>query len=124
MDVRAALRLAIVTMLIQGGAAAQEHEHAGTAPGKVGTVHFATSCRPAAAPQFDRAVALLHSFEFGAAIDAFTRTQAIDPRCAVTEWGIALSRWGNPFAVAERPPALLQQGRDAVDRREGRDTDD
>lgn len=42
----------------------QEHPHAKGAPAeKLGTVHFATSCSPKVAPQFDRAVALLHSFE-------------------------------------------------------------
>ena len=83
---------------------------------RLGTVHFPTSCTEAAQPQFDRAVALLHSFEFGAAIKAFEDTLTRDPSCAVTQWGIALSRWGNPFAVGVRPAAQLQQGRAAVDR--------
>ena len=34
----------------------------------------------------------------------------------MAEWGIALSRWGNPFNPGLRPPAPLQQGRDAVTR--------
>jgi hypothetical protein len=34
----------------------------------------------------------------------------------MAEWGIALSRWGNPFVVGLRPLAQLQQGRDAVSR--------
>ena len=38
----------------------QEHAHPQGAPTeKLGTVHFATSCSPKVAPQFDRAVALL-----------------------------------------------------------------
>ena len=36
----------------------------------------------------------------------------------MAEWGIALSRWGNPFAAGLRPTGLLQQGRDAVGARE------
>jgi tetratricopeptide (TPR) repeat protein len=32
----------------------------------------------------------------------------------MADWGIALSRWGNPFAAGSRQPAQLQQGRDAV----------
>ena len=39
-------------------------------------MHFATSCTAAAQPQFNRAVALLHSFEFGDAIDGFSATLA------------------------------------------------
>ena len=93
---------------------AQPHVHPPAE--KIGTVHFATSCAEAAQPRFDRAVALLHSFEFGAAIKAFEDTLAGDPTCAMAEWGIAVSRWGNPFAVGVRPAAQLQQGRAAVER--------
>ena len=82
---------------------------------KLGTVSFETSCSAAAQPQFNRAVALLHSFEFGRAIEAFSATLTTDPSCAMAEWGIALSRWGNPFAPGIRPAAVLQQGREAVD---------
>jgi hypothetical protein len=96
-------------------AAAQEHEHAGGHPEKLGTVHFANTCLAAAQGPFDHAVALLHSFEFGRAIDAFHETLAADPRCAIAEWGIALSRWSNPFAVGERAAAQLRLGREAID---------
>jgi hypothetical protein len=95
---------------------AQEHEH-GSPPGeKLGTVQFATSCTSAAQPHFDRAVALLHSFEFGPAVDAFNTTLKADSSCAISEWGIALSRWGNPFAVGARSAAQLQAGAEAIDR--------
>ena len=81
---------------------------------QLGTVHFATSCSPAVAPQFDRAAALLHSFEFGASIRAFNEVLAVDSTCAMAYWGIALSRWTNPMAAGERPVALLLQGQHAV----------
>src|SRR5690242_4115023 len=77
---------------------AQDHTHPLTAE-KLGSVNFATSCSAAAQPQFNRAVALLHSFEFGQAIEGFGATLNTDPSCAMAEWGIALSRWGNPFAA-------------------------
>lgn len=32
---------------------------------QLGIVHFSTSCSPAVAPAFDRAIALLHAFELG-----------------------------------------------------------
>ena len=91
-----------------------QHEHRTTE--KVGTVSFATSCKAPAQPHFNRAVALLHSFEFRQAIDGFDATLAADPSCAMAEWGIALSRWSNPFAVGIRPPAVLRQGAEAVAR--------
>jgi len=102
----------VVSVALPGKA--QQHVHPQSE--RLGTVHFATSCTETAQPQFDRAVALLHSFEFGAAIKAFDDTLTGDPSCAMTQWGIALSRWGNPFAVGVRPAAQLQQGRAAVER--------
>jgi hypothetical protein len=56
-----------------GAAPAQEHEHGAAATEKLGTVQFATSCSAAAPPQFNRAVALLHSFDFARAIAGFRR---------------------------------------------------
>ena len=83
---------------------------------KLGKVRFSTSCAETAQPHFDRAVALLHSFEFGAAIAAFDATLKSDPSCAITQWGIGLSRWGNPFGVGLRSAAQVQQGLAAVER--------
>ena len=105
--------LAAASALLTASLVAQEHQHA-TSPEKLGTVHFETSCTAAAQPQFDRAMALLHSFEFGAAIQGFTATLTADPGCSIANWGIALARWGNPFAVVVRQPAQLQQGLDAI----------
>src|SRR5438128_569851 len=100
--------------LSAAGIKAQEQEHGAQAE-KLGTVHFATSCNPKVAPQFDRAVALLHSFEFGASIRGFNDVLASDSTCAMAYWGIALSRWSNPMAAGNRPVALLQQGKQSVD---------
>jgi tetratricopeptide (TPR) repeat protein len=81
---------------------------------RLGTVHFETSCSPRVAREFDHGVALLHSFEFGAAIQAFDRVLATDSTCAMAYWGIALSRWTNPMVPGDRPAALMQSGREAV----------
>src|SRR5476649_1692342 len=43
-------------------------------------------------------------------------TLTTDPSCAMAEWGIALSRWSNPFVVGIRPAGPLLQGRNAVGR--------
>ena len=97
-------------------ASAQEHAHPPAATtGEFGTVHFATSCSPKVAPQFDRAVALLHSFEFGASIRTFNEVLAADSTCAMAQWGIALSRWTNPMAAGNRSASQLQQGKQAAD---------
>src|SRR5260221_3798391 len=105
---------AVIGLLFAGSADAQEHEH-GAAAEKLGTVAFATSCSAAAQPQFNRAIALLHSFEFLQAIEGFSATLKTDPSCAMAAWGIALSRWSNPFVVGIRPAGPLRQGRDAVE---------
>src|SRR2546426_1440200 len=105
---------ALVAICIAAHVAAQEHEHGATPAGRVGTVHFTTLCSQTAQPTFDRAVALLHSFEFVHAIEGFNATLEADPTCAIAYWGIALSRWGNPFGVGLRPAGQLQQGREAT----------
>ena len=79
--------------------------------GKLGTVHFPTSCSPSVSAQFDRAVTLLHSFEFGPAIRTFNAVLATDSTCAMARWGIALSRWTNPMLASNRTPAPLELGR-------------
>jgi hypothetical protein len=109
---RLSIAAAAVLCLLPARVPAQQHDHSA---GKLGTVHFATSCSPAVAPRFDRSVALLHSFEFGASIRAFNEVLASDSTCAMAHWGIALSRWGNPMAAGNRAPAQLRQGKEAAD---------
>jgi hypothetical protein len=104
----------VAAMMLSIRAAAQEHVHPAGAAERLGTVHFATSCAPEVAPAFNRAVALLHSFEFGASIRAFNGVIARDSSCAMAWWGLALSNWNNPMAVGNRAPALLQRGREAA----------
>lgn len=93
----------------------QEHVHSPAISAQLGTVHFQTSCKAELAPRFDHAIALLHSFEFGASIRGFTDVIAADSTCAMAYWGIALSRWGNPLAPGNRSPAQLQPGRAAAE---------
>ena len=110
---RRALLSAALLSLTAFAADAQEHAH--RQGEQLGAVHFATSCESKTSPVFDRAVALLHSFEFGASIRAFNDVLAIDSTCAMAHWGIALSRWTNPMAAGNRPTPLLQQGRQSAD---------
>lgn len=103
-----------VAVLAASVAAGQEHDHAAGSSEKLGNVRFATSCDAAVQPAFDRAMALLHSFEFGPAIEALRGVAQADPSCAMAHWGIALATWGNPFAAGQKPAAALQRGQDAV----------
>ncbi len=61
--------------------------------GKVGDVNFPISCSAAAQQQFTRAVALLHSFWYEEAANAFTGVTETDPSCAMGYWGVAMSHW-------------------------------
>jgi hypothetical protein len=112
--------LALMTFTISMPVAAQEHDHGptgaetGKPPEQLGRVHFEISCAPAVAPKFYRAVALLHSFWFPVAIDAFDDVLKADPGCAIAYWGIALSQWGNPFGANNRSPQILQGGWESV----------
>jgi len=91
--------------------ARQEHQHAA---GQLGTVNFETTCAPAAKEPFNHAMALLHSFEFGPAIESFNAALKADAGCAMAHWGIAMARWTNPFNLAARPPQQVQTGLDAI----------
>jgi tetratricopeptide (TPR) repeat protein len=70
----------------------QAHQHDLTDQ-ELGSVHFATSCAKAVAASFNRAVALLHSFQYEQARAAFTEVSTKDPQCAMAQWGIAMSHY-------------------------------
>ena len=93
---------------------AQEHEHGSGE--KLGSVTFATSCMPAAQKEFNRAVALLHSFQFSRAIEGFNAVIAEDATCGIAYWGISLSDWTNPFAPGMKDKGQLQLGRESAER--------
>ena len=110
------LRMLFILAMVSLPVAAQDHDHGamgaetGKPPEQLGKVHFQASCAPAVSAKFDRAVALLHSFWFPVAIDAFNDVLKADPNCAMSYWGIALSQWGNPFGANNRSPQTLQDG--------------
>ena len=105
---------AIALLVPKMGHAQADHHH--ISPETLGSVMFTTSCNSKVQPQFNRAVALMHSFQFGNAIEAFDAILVTDPSCSIAYWGIALSHWGNPFAAGLKSPAQLEQGLKAVKR--------
>jgi hypothetical protein len=92
---------------------AQEHQHGNGE--KLGAVDFATSCNEVAQKKFNRAVALLHSFQFSRAIEGFTAVLGEDATCGIAYWGIALSDWSNPFAAGMKDNGQLQAGSDSAE---------
>ena len=84
---------------------------------KLGTVLFKTSCSPQAQKEFERALALLHSFDFPETIKAFSAIPQTDPSCAIAYWGLAVSIRPNPL-VGPWDAATLKRGLDAVEKGE------
>jgi hypothetical protein len=82
-------------------------------PERLGAVHFPISCTPAAQQQFDRALAMMHSFWYPQGLKAFAEVTKTDPSCAMGYWGMAMSRRANPL-VGAPDRAALQDGLDAV----------
>ena len=72
-------------------AAQEAHHH--PSPEKLGQVSFPVSCKPAVQQEFNRAVALLHSFAYTAAEAAFQNVAVQDPHCAMAHWGIAMTQF-------------------------------
>src|SRR5947209_20016980 len=73
------LVLGLVMLMGSSGVTAQERRADGETLGKV---RFPVSCSAAAQPQFERAVALLHSFWYEEAVKAFTSVTTTDPAYA------------------------------------------
>jgi tetratricopeptide (TPR) repeat protein len=91
----------------------EQHHHELT-ENEVGSVHFATSCAKEVAKDLNRAVALLHSFQYEDARRAFEGIASKDPSCAMAAWGVAMSHyhglWDNGDTAA---------GRDAIRKTKG-----
>ena len=94
-----------------------QHEH-GSPPERLGKVDFPVSCDASARGQFQRGLALLHSFWYDAAEKAFLDVAKTDPSCAMAYWGVTMTNFhpiwaaGNPGG--EPTPAELRKGIEAV----------
>ena len=84
-------------------------------PEKLGKVHFPISCSADAQRQFDRALAMLHSFWYPQGLEAFTALATTNPDCAMAYWGIAISARANPLAGSP-DAAALERGQQAVEK--------
>jgi tetratricopeptide (TPR) repeat protein len=64
---------------------------AAPAPNQLGKVNFPTSCSADVQPTMEKALALLHSFQYKEADQVFTEASTRDPKCAMAHWGKAMS---------------------------------
>jgi tetratricopeptide (TPR) repeat protein len=70
-----------------------------------GKVDFPVSCAPELQPEFARGVALLHSFFYEEARRIFTSIAEKDPKCAMAQWGIAMT-WWHPIWTPPTPEEM------------------
>ena len=105
------LVLSISVFGINAQAQHGDHRHEAS---ELGWVNFKVSCTPPAQKQFNRAVAWLHSFEYEEAEKAFTEVAAIDPRCGMAYWGVAMSNY-HPLWAAPTP-AELKRGWEVIEK--------
>jgi tetratricopeptide (TPR) repeat protein len=84
---------------------------------KLGKLSFPTSCDPKVQAEFERGVAMIHSYWFLIARRTFEGVLREDPSCAIAYWGIALDLLNNSLAVvppradAEAAWAALEKAR-------------
>ena len=82
----------LITAALASGAIGQQDQ-------KLGTVTFPTSCDPNVQAEFDRGVAMLHSYWFLIARRKFEAIVQQDPNCAMAYWGVAMDLLGNTLAT-------------------------
>jgi tetratricopeptide (TPR) repeat protein len=104
-------------LFVPAVARAQHESHGAPNPDLIGSasVKFQTSCAPPLEADFNKGVALLHSFWFPEAIKAFEGILGADGNCAMAHWGIAMSQWGNPFGGI-KPARTVELTKAAIDK--------
>jgi tetratricopeptide (TPR) repeat protein len=82
---------------------------------QLGKVTFPTSCDPKVQAQFERGVAMLHSYWFTEAGKVFDAVAKQDPNCVMAYWGYAVNLLGNSLSG---PPSAkdAQAAWDALER--------
>ena len=98
---------------------ALHHVKAATAPEPgdlrgVGKVTFPITCSPDVQSDFARGVALLHSFFYEEARRVFTSVAERDPKCAMAQWGIAMT-WWHPIWTPPNPDEM-RAGKAAIEK--------
>ena len=118
-SLRSFVLLTVVTFLSAPVGIAQEK---GTE--QLGKVTFPTSCDPKVQAQFERGVAMLHSYWFTEAGKVFDAVAQQDPNCVMAYWGYrrqsARQYIGQPPAGERRAGGLGGAREGARDRRENR----
>src|SRR6188768_972397 len=70
-----------------------------------GKIEFPITSDADVRPEFERGVALLHSFFYEEARRIFTAVADKDPKCAMAQWGIAMT-WWHPIWTPPTPDEM------------------
>ena len=104
--------LVLLLALAGPSAAVAQHQH-----DQLGTVRFQTSCSPKVQAEFERGVAMLHSYWFNYAGKTFRAVLEQDPACVIAYWGLAVDLLGNTLSAppsrqaAQEAWSLLEKAR-------------
>ena len=107
---RSLVAVGLITSALSGGAFAQQDE-------RLGKLSFPTSCDQKVQAEFERGVAMIHSYWFLIARRTFEGVLRDDPDCAIAYWGIAIDLLNNVFVAppsrtdAEAAWAALEKAR-------------
>src|SRR3954462_5509107 len=104
---------------VAGSFLASDELKAATAPEPgdlrgVGKVTFPITCTPDVQSDFARGVALLHSFFYEEARRVFTSVAERDSKCAMAQWGIAMT-WWHPIWTPPNPDEM-RAGKAAIEK--------
>src|SRR5213595_1396243 len=80
----------------------------------VGKITFPITCTSDVQSDFARGVALLHSFFYEEARRIFTSVAERDPKCAMAQWGIAMT-WWHPIWTPPTPDEM-RAGKAAIEK--------
>jgi tetratricopeptide (TPR) repeat protein len=81
----------------------------------LGKISFPTSCDSKVQADFERGVAMLHSYWFTRARQTFEKILQQDPNCAIAYWGVAVDLLGNTL-VGPPSPANAKAAWEALEK--------
>jgi tetratricopeptide (TPR) repeat protein len=113
-----------ILLLSMAIAALGQHEHHNE---RLGVVAFPTSCSPRIQKDFERGVALLHSFAYEDATTTFAEIEKNDTACGMAYWGEAMSYyhqvWEPPDATHLKKGLAASQKATAIGAKTPRERD-
>jgi hypothetical protein len=111
--VKRVIRILAASAVVCAFQVSAQEQHSHPPPERLGSVTFPTSCAPSVGHDFERAVALLHSFAYTASEQAFRAITVADPTCAMAHWGVAMSYFHQLWSPPDS--ADLRKGRSELE---------